>query len=336
MIGVGLGLGMVRGGGGGFNPLDSRLSWAPPPQSNPTIIQLPQGFFKGANPSGTAWVNISGNGRANGPRVLDDDEDFILLPYNGIRSNNSDVEIEGGRHGRLIGGHFRGRLSVKSITGSLYIEGTRFDLTSAPNKDYLNAFGKPGYQPNIYLQNMHFTGGQGTNAGTHADIFQPQGPIGTLYADKITGDCNYQGFFIRPEYAIRGADLRRMNLKFNALGTPEGNTFAFWFRNTVADGAPPAGTDAKFPVSLTECYARANTSTPGQVAAFPRPGDQTYGDPTAALGAINTAGTYTWPDGSGISGAVKYDDGSVADFVNSANVGVGYVGATTWQTAAPG
>jgi len=102
MIGVGLGLGMVRGGGGGFNPLDSRLSWAPPPQSNPTIIQLPQGFFKGANPSGTAWVNISGNGRANGPRVLDDDEDFILLPYNGISGHLARLPEAhlGGRWGR--------------------------------------------------------------------------------------------------------------------------------------------------------------------------------------------------------------------------------------------
>ena len=257
---------------------------------------------------------------------------MVYLPYNGIRTNNSDCEFNGGRHVRVIGGHWRSRLSVKGITGSLYMEGGRFDLTSAPNKDMLNAYGKTGFQPNIYLQNMHFTGGQGTNAGVHADIFQPQGPIGTVYADKITGDCNYQGFFLRPEFAIRGAVLRRMNLKFNALGTPEGNTYTYWFRNEVADGAPPAGTAAQFPISLVECYSQANTATAGKAAAYPRPGQATYGDAGGALGAIDDGnGNYSWPAGSNITGSVKYDSGSVTDFVNSANVGVGYVGATAWQ-----
>lgn len=313
-----------------FNPSSSLLSWAPPAQSNPTIIQLPQGFFQ---TSSSSWTNISGNGKANGPRTLADDEDVIYLPYNGIRTNNSDMELNGGRHIRIIGGHWRSRLMVKDFTGSFYIEGAEWDLSSAPNKDYLNTPGKTGFQPDVYIQNCYFTGGQGTVAGVHADIYQPQGPIGTLYADKITGDCNYQGFFIRPEHLINRAFLRRMNLKFNALGTPAGTTFNYWFRNSGAEVAPG---NPLFPIELVECYARANTSTPGKASAFPRPGTATEGEPSAGeYSAIDDGtGNYTWPVGSNIFGSVRYDDGSVANFVDSANVGVGYVGATDWQEAA--
>lgn len=312
-----------------LNPGDTRLRWAPPAQTSPTIITLAtDGFFDN---SVTAWTNTSGNGRANGPRVFADDEDVIIYGKTAIATNGSQMEIKGGRHVRFIGAHRRGRLMWKDQTGSVWMEGCEFVLDAATtDQDALSVSGKTGYQPDFYMQKCLITGVQGTNAGTHGDILQLQGPVGTVYIDLLTGNSNYQGLFLRPEYLVNGAFISRINLTFNNLDTPDNNTYLAWLRNSTGQTAPG---DPLYPILMEEVYlAQHETRTPIQAAIYPT----TEGDVAGWSGALCTidgSGNVVYDGRAGLRGTVFNGAPAGGDFVSAADVGVGYVAASDFQSA---
>ena len=44
------------------------------------------------------------------------------------------------------------------------------------------------------------------------NMFQPQGDIGKLRIDHLTGTSNYQGLFLRPEFLSTSATIKNVNL----------------------------------------------------------------------------------------------------------------------------
>lgn len=312
-------------------PGDSRLRWPRPAQSNPTILTMPgPGFYQNTT---TAWTNTSGNGRPNGPRAFADDEDVIILGAAAVATNGSQMEIIGGRHVAFIGAHRRGRLMYKDQTGSIWMEGCEFVLEAvAGDQDGLSVSGKAGYQPDVYIQKCLVTGIQGTNAGVHGDILQLQGPVGGVYIDLLTGNSNYQGLFLRPEYLTRGAFLSRMNLTFNDLDTPDNNTYLAWLRNKDTDPAAPG--DPLYPVVFDEVYlAQHEIRTPIQAAVFPT--TEAIQGWTGALCTIDGSGNVIYDGRAGLLGTVRNGAPAGGDFVLAADVGVGYAAATDFQSGPP-
>lgn len=281
----------------------SRLRWAPPDLDRPLVVSTGTGFY-------------------NSPRFAPDQDVIVALPRS-PRAIGADIQINGGRHVRIVGGHTFGRLSWKEGCGSLYVQGLIIDLSQTPERDAIVASGANGYWPDIYLQNLLVTGVQGTHARTHADVFQPYGPIGRLRVHGVTADSNYQGFFIRPENPILGAEFSRVNMRFNRLGTPDGNTYLFWCRNLRES---PARGDPLFPVHFgPDVYAEANAREPSRAAVFPAPQHHLVGRDGVTYASVAEAdGTIRWPEASGITGEVRCGRPPGGDFILPEMVGAAY------------
>lgn len=281
----------------------SKLRWAPPAQSSPTAVTLPVGFFS---------------------QTYGDNEDVIITGHGAIRTDNSDVSITGGRHVRIMGGHFRGRLTVTGVTGSIFIEGIEMDFTtSATDKDALVLGGKTGFAPDVYIQNCLVYGVTGTSGGVHADIIQLGAEIGHLRMHKFTGDTNYQGFFLPAGPLIASATYSDVNLKINALGTPLAGATLLWFRNQEGE----ASSNPLYPVHFSRnVYIQANSANPGQPAIYPTPGADIEGDltPGGYSPTLDGGGNATFPAGSGVTGTV-FRGNAPSDYVLAANVGLSYV-----------
>lgn len=255
-LGLGFSLGTIRAMGPRFALADPRLRWRPPAQTAPTILTI----NRTSNFSNTAhaWTNTSGNGRANGPRAFAADEDVILLPNASARADAATLQITGGRHVRMIGGEHKGRCLFLGQSGSDYVEGVKWTRGGA-SADCLAVDGQ-GYTPDVYMQNCLATGVNGTSGGEHADIFQQQGSLGRVYVDKLTGDSNYQGIFIKGSDVVSSVSLSRINLTFNGITPRTSGTYLIQVRALASE---PAVTQPIFPVEIQGVYVdRYEGSTP--------------------------------------------------------------------------
>lgn len=312
-----------------FNPRDTRLRWAPPAQTAPTIITLSgTAFF---NNKTYAWTNTSGNGRPSGNRVFDDDEDVIIYGSSSQRAVDAKLQIEGGRHVRLIGGKNRGRVLFLDQTGSIYVEGVSWDL-SGVSSDALEVDGKDGYRPDIYCQNLYATGIHGESAGEHADFIQPVGPIGVMRVDKCTFSTNYQGIFLTGAFPIAGALISRVDCAWDAITKVTTGTHPLYIRQVSGQSDPLA--DHLFPVELNAVYMpEHDNDTPTRAAVFPDNSQGMKGCITDTA-IIDADGTVRWDPEANIIGKVIMGAPPGGSFVNSANVGLGYTAAIDFQIPA--
>jgi hypothetical protein len=273
------------------------LRWAPPPQTNPTVVTAGTGFFS---------------------QTFGDTEDVILNMPASTRTGT--LTVTGGRHIRVIGGKFAPTTTGSALrftgpTGSVFLEGLDINM-SAVNADAINVSGRDttdpsgATYPDVYLQNIRAVGLNGTNATTHADVFQPQGPIGRLFVDKFTGRTNYQGFFVAPQKPITSIDMRRTDLGYEAGG--DGNTYLLWFLDD--------NTQTPYPVRLEDvwCAPRSGQNVAAH-AVWPASSQANIG----ALALADT--TVRWPPLLRISGVVNPGAPSAGDFVPANSVGLGYV-----------
>ena len=101
-------------------------------------------------------------------------------------------------------------------------------------------------------------------------MYQPQGPIGTLYVDKFTGSSQYQGFFIRPQFHITAAYLSRVDLSYEEYGKKEEEAKARKEGRLPTDllsfGVVNGKSEAEpiYPVYLNQVYV---TPRPGETLA---------------------------------------------------------------------
>lgn len=273
MIGLMLGLvsrGIVAPHGPVFDPENPLLRWAPPAQTAPTILTFSRGTagtLGNFSTSSHAWTNTSGNGKGNGPRVFDDDEDVTVIGASAERLAGYSLTINGGRHVRLVAGFNRGLVNCINQTGSVYIEGVRFDLAET-SVDAFAVSGKAGHQPDVYVQRCFATGLHGTSGGTHADFFQIQGPVGRVRIDSCTFDSNYQGIFIAPGQLISRADISRVDGSFNDLTPATSGTHLLFMRDLSV--SPPSVADPLYPVAERGLPRSVRGVGPGVPRSVPR------------------------------------------------------------------
>lgn len=279
----------LRSSGAVLLPARGGVAYAPPLLNAPVEEALPAGFFE---------KDFGG-------------QDAILkLPV----KRTSSAVLKNIGNLRIIGGFIENTanascpLTIQGVTGSVFLEGLLIKMVKSA--DALDISGVLGKKPDVYFQKNLVTGVNGTSGGAHADIFQPQGDIGRLFLDRLTGDTTYQGIFIPPAFAITEAWLSRVNLKY---GDPASGltTYPLWFRST-AEQAP-------YPVHLSQVYVKPREGqTVAQAAVWPN-------NEQGAIGAIEAGGIVSWPEATKISGIVIPGAPPGGDFVTEAEVGLGYV-----------
>lgn len=298
------GSGRHLGGSGqaiGLGHVPSRLRYAPPSQSNPTVVQLGTGVHEQAYGA---------------------DEDVLFVwpgtPRAGI------LNVSGGRHMRIIGGAGVGegaRVRFRENHGSVFIQGLDLDMGGV-NSDSFNCHGVrpqlgPETYPDIYIQDCRVVGLTGTFETQHADFFQLNGPCGSLYFDRITAESDYQGFFIDPTWGITSAHFSRVNIRESSAGMGPAYTFA---------SVPPLAAEV-YPVALDLVFAEV--TQPGRSLAVNRvrPNRDDVLDDGTPVGAIYdpATGSVSWPPASGVTGRVSAGVPIGGDFVPVGAVGAGYV-----------
>ncbi len=280
---------------GALPPDPFLLEWSPPAQTAPR-------------------VEIVGAATYYGP--YGDNEDVLLIMPSTIKTTQ--LQVDGGRHVRVIGGHLRPAavpsgnfvMRIANITGSAFVEGMILDaaLVSA---DGFNVWGKNGFAPDVYLQNMRIENVNGSYAGVHADIFQHQDDIGQLTVHRLTGPSHYQGFFIPPQLSIASTTFKQVNLSFqtNPLHT---GTYLLWFRDNCAQ--------APYAVSLWEVYISPRAGQDiAQHGVWPSSAQ-------TGCAATKTGSYVSWPPEALVSGVVTEGAPLTGDFVPAgANVGADYI-----------
>lgn len=285
-------------------PSTRKLRWSPPVQTSPTVASTGTGFF----------------GPTYGPN-----ED-VILTVPGVRT--AQLNVTGGRHIRLIGGKTllnsgasgSAALRFTGVTGSVFIEGYHIDVNGeAGNKhDGIVVTGSTSapytVKPDVYIQNCRVEGLMSTNSLNHADLFQPQGAIGTLYVDKFTGKSNYQGFFVRQEYPMAGANFSRVNLSYEPGG--DGNTYLLWF---------PSPPGEPYPVTLSKVWVepRAGQNLIDN-GIWPRAGEVDGATPIGAAWADVAHTKASWPTNRLISGYVYSGTPPQGDYVPAGAAGLSY------------
>jgi hypothetical protein len=182
------------------SPGSGPLKWAPPAQSNPTTINVPV--------SGGTW-NLAATQDAT-----------LVLPTNQVVTGR--IQVNGGRHIRLIGGKMDG----SGITGTsglaaaalvfndmggpspavqptVFIEGLHMDLSARTDKDLIWVGGwnsstnrTTWARPRLYLQNSLLQGANWSGGSQHPDNLQKNTPFQGVKAYQVTSESVYQGFFL--------------------------------------------------------------------------------------------------------------------------------------------
>jgi hypothetical protein len=229
----------------------------------------------------------------------------------------SSFQVTGGRHLRIVGGALTKTTSGTGLrfddcAGSVFLEGLDIDM-SRVSADAINVGGS---SPDVYLQNCRIVGVNGSRAGTHADLFQPQGPIGDLCVDRLTGRSNYQGFYLAPQQPISSVELRRVDLGYS--DTSAAITYLLW----LLDGG---GSQVPYPTLLNDVWV---SPRPGQKlgqAVWPAPG--TVDGAGQPIGARSPDGWRTayWLPHLPVTGRVRSGPPPDGDMVPAGSVGLGYI-----------
>lgn len=325
------------------------LPWAPPIQSSPTVITVPT---------------------TGGSYTFADTEDFILeLSASSVTTGR--IVTTGGRHGRLIGGKMDGSthtdgggtsadvaLYIGDMGGqspvvqpTMFIEGLHVDYSAKTDKDLIWVAGwnsatlanrSQWARPRLYLQNTLLQGSAWSGGGFHPDLLQKTGPLQGVKAYQVTGEFQYQGFFLAPQegpdasvgggWAQGGSpdnEFSRVNFRVRS------NTraaYALWLN--WDDNASTSQEWPPIPMPYTllgrDVWVSGKTGdTLGVNLVFPRENTVgVNGDPTRDVSLVTAGGdtSGTWVTDALIDGTILHGDPPEGDFcVAGVNCGLGYV-----------
>jgi hypothetical protein len=280
------------------------LTWGPPPLVNPIVVNVPTTFYSGSFPT---------------------NRDVELVMPRRVRT--SSMVIAGGHDVELIGGattlsatpQGTAALRFEGTSGAIFIEGTSINVNGRSD-DGIDVAGSTAapytLRPDVYVENVRITGLNGSAAGNHSDLLQAQGSLGRIFIDKLTGQSNYQGIFIPPQFPITSATISRVNLAYARGGQPY--TYLLWLLD-------PGTAETPYPVTLSQVWIapRAGQSVDANAVAPWRNARSAGGAP---IGAVSQgAGTFGWPSSMRVSGVVSQGAPAAGDFVPSAAVGLNYV-----------
>ena len=183
------------------DPGPGELSWAPPELTDPITV------FVGAD-------DVVG---------MDDGQDYrVVFPSTPV---DHGVVLSGGRNVVIVGGEIsipwqgddppiykRRALLIRGQTGVVHIEGlliTGEDVSEGINIDAPDAIVQ---LQNVRIENLHARD-QVNFSDNHPDVIQAWGGVGELRVDRLTGETDYQGIFLKEDFGPIGPiTLRRVHI----------------------------------------------------------------------------------------------------------------------------
>jgi hypothetical protein len=289
------------------DPTSMKLSWAPPPLTNPITINVADNQWLVSMDPAKDYIVRIGHQSACAP----------------AGSNQSGLWLEGGHNVVLIGGHVsipcestsygRTGIKIRDATGTVHVEGVLIDNAGGYLTDGI-AIAAP--RATVQLENLR-VGPTWDWTTAHPDLVQVQGGVANLRVDRLTGIPTYQGIFLKDEAGIPNGptDLRRVNLKpISGMGAYKPNR-VFW-----QETKDIAVTMSDFYVDRSGYQARAFKD-------MPNPGPDYVccdGDTTRYATLAPDDLSMTWA-GSNITGTVRDGAPPSGDFVPSGAAGEAYV-----------
>lgn len=275
-----------------------KLTWAPPFLDNPVSINL---------------------GATNAVPVLSAGTDYLItLPP---VKRTARVQIQGGRHVVIVGGH----VELSSSNNAFYvlegdpgrvvhIEGCLVTHTATGEGDAVSIAAPASI---VQVQNFRAEHLQGAGDSNHADVIQPWGGSLGLRVDRLSGSSNYQGFFLIANYNSNTAfDFRNVNLVIEPEWYPgaSGGDIIWLDRGLSGSVGGPVPTQfANFHAEI-----RAGDTLPYAVA--PSPANT---DPTAR--PVLADQFLTWPGLGFVTGGIYDGPPPGGDYVPAGAAGIGYV-----------
>jgi hypothetical protein len=314
-----------------------------PALTNPTVVQVP----------------TSGLSRSFAPT-----EDVILdlpdVPVTGA------VATVGGDDIRVVGGQIGGGLTfngtngivARELRGSLYVEGVLVDFSQLTNKDNIVATGyspcgtarSNWTYPKVYIQNSRLLGSKYVSPGEHPDLYQKQGPMGSLYIDHVTGESSYQGFMTNAQsfssacsggsqetytegikdgsrFAVGESVISDTNLRHRS-DTVSG--YLAWFNWDAGSNGSFSGEDP-WPHRLENFYVKGRPQGDRSICCnliYPRTSTGTAENGAVIrmnpVATVNGYPTATWPSTALISGEARQGDPPGGDFSPAGVAGLAY------------
>ena len=255
----------------------------PPALVDPIIVHLPASYYGATFP-------------------IDQDVELVMP----TSPRWSVINVTGGRNISLKGGSTvltsdagNTVMRFSGASGSVTIRDTVIDVNGHTD-DAVNVSGSSTapyiVSPDVFLINDRILGINTDERHNHGDIFQPQGSIGNLVIENLTGSSNYQGIFIPSQFPIASAYLHNVYLSYEPCG--QSVTYLLWIRSEKDHGA-----GSMYPVTLDNVWVQPR---PNQNAAAdavePRSGDR--GVSGTPIGAIDGGSTVSWPISEHVVGVV--------------------------------
>lgn len=192
------------------------LSWSPPALVDPITVEVDR-----------EWIG------------LDTARDYrVVFPDSPVRHR---VSIEGGRNVVIIGGEIdipwqgdgapiykRRGLLLKGQTGTVHVEGLLIGGEDLSEGIQIAAPEATVQLQNIRIEHVHARD-QVNFSDNHPDVVQVWGGVGELRIDRLTGQSDYQGIFLKEDLGPMGpTTLRRVHIQ----GDPTAR-YLYWNENNL-------------------------------------------------------------------------------------------------------
>jgi hypothetical protein len=182
-----------------------KLRWSPPALTSPTTIHVA---------GGDQWL------------TLDTSKDYIIdlgsTPHYGavVLDGGHNVVVKGGQISLPMSSGYTVGMSIRNNVGTVHVEGVLFDGSLGKEMDGIQIVA-----PNstVQVENVRATHLVGSYSTNHTDIIQPWGGVKDLRVDRLSGDTNYQGLFLRPDQGPIGSiELQNIDLNYDNVGAQTG------------------------------------------------------------------------------------------------------------------
>ena len=299
---------------GTFRVGNSALRWHPPPLAADKI---------------TVNLNDAVNATKTSYGPYDSTQDVEFIAKTSAYTLER-LQINGGRHIRLIGGLFRSTATVTAAVlnfinnyGSVYLEGTHVDMSQCGDRDAVNYFSPPetvtgtvtvtrpvgSLAGDNIMQNVRISDVKGRSAGTHGDAWQPQGDVDEILCYKMYISTNYQSFLMEQRLTRGDGDkiaLGEMEkVTVQRINTGDATSKIFYFCETDTP---------QFPLTLKDVYGNVTETS------IIRAESHYMWPPTdSPVGGKRSGNRVTW---SRINGYVTVNGGP--DYAPALNTGLNY------------
>lgn len=280
----------------------NELLWAPPSLTSPTKISLGDGYTDTVlGPSQDAIITLPKTPKEGGV-TIEGGHNIVLI--------GGEITVPSGAPLGPVNNRFHTGLYIKGATGTVHIEGVRFDAASNVLWDAID-INAP--KATVQLENIRAEHIEGNFTDFHADVVQPWGGVKDLRIDRLTASSDYQGLTIPIDKGpIGSAELSHVDLYGLSDHVQQKGGYLLWLTSGTK-------TCTSYPVTLQDVYVTPSPKREFGKTLWPD------GGLTKRCDAHVRHGTATWPGLPEVRGDVRAGPPPNGEYVPPDVAGIDYV-----------